>query len=149
VGDRVHPDDLERLVEVSAAMGAGASPDRVTLRARHRNGGWVHLEAVSAARFRASDGSIRSVSVLCDVTARQEAWARLQESEARYRVIVGASRNAVIEVDPTGRSTFQTGVARELFGLAPDDPSTLSWFNVVHPEDRPRVEKSLREAFAS
>src|SRR5256712_11140942 len=130
-------------------MGAGGAPNRVQLRARHRNGGWVHLEAVSAARFRADDGRIHSVSVLCDVTARQEAWARLQESEARYRVIVGASRNAVIEVDPTGRSTFQTGVARELFGLAPDDPSTLSWFNVVHPEDRPRVEKSLRKAFAS
>jgi two-component system, cell cycle sensor histidine kinase and response regulator CckA len=149
VGDRVHPDDLERLIEVSRAMGSGASPDRVTLRARHKNGGWVHLEAVSAARFRASDGSIRSVSVLCDVTARQEAWARLQESEARYRVIVGASRNAVIEVDRSGRCTFQTGVARELFGFPPDETSSLSWFNVVHPEDRPRVETQLRESFAS
>jgi two-component system, cell cycle sensor histidine kinase and response regulator CckA len=149
VGDRVHPDDLERLIEVSSAMVAGASPDRVTLRARHRNGGWVHLEAVSAARFRARDGSIRSVSVLCDVTARHEAWARLLESEARYRVIVGASRNAVIEVDRQGRCTFQTGVARELFGFPPDDTSSLSWFNGVHPEDRPRVEKELRDSFAS
>ena len=149
VGDRVHPDDLERLIEVSRAMGTGASPNRVTLRARHRNGGWVHLEAVSAARFRASDGSIRSVSVLCDVTARQEAWARLQESEARYRVIVGASRNAVIEVDRSGRCTFQTGVARELFGFPPDETTPLSWFNVVHPDDRQRVEKQLRESFAS
>jgi two-component system cell cycle sensor histidine kinase/response regulator CckA len=149
VGDRVHPDDLERLIDVSHAMSAGASPERVTLRARHRNGGWVHLEAVSAARFRASDGTIRSVSVLCDVTARQEAWAQLAESEARYRVIVGASRNAVIEVDRHGRYTFQTGIARELFGLAPDEPSSLSWFNVVHPEDRPRVEKELRESFTS
>ena len=149
VGDRVHPDDLERLIAVSHAMGAGAPPDRVTLRARHRNGGWVHLEAVSAARFRASDGSIRSVSVLCDVTARHEAWAQLLESEARYRVIVGASRNAVLEVDRQGRCTFQTGVARELFGFPPDDTSSLSWFNVVHPEDRPRVENQLRESFAS
>ena len=109
----------------------------------------MHLEAVSAARFRAHDGRIHSVSVLCDVTARQEAWARLQESEARYRVIVDASRNAVIEVDRRGRTTFQTGVMRELFGLPPDDSSTLSWFNLLHPEDRPRVEKQLREAFAS
>ena len=149
VGDRVHPDDLERLIEVSRAMGAGASPDRVQLRARHRNGGWVHLEAVSAARFRASDGSIRSVSVLCDVTARQEAWARLQESEARYRVIVGASRNAVIEVDRQGRSTFQTGIARDLFGFPPGEADSLSWFNLVHPDDRSRVEKQLRESFAT
>src|SRR5262249_4781319 len=65
VGDRVHPDDLERLVDVSRAMGSGAAPDRVTLRARHRNGSWVHFEAVSAARFRAGDGSIHSVSILC------------------------------------------------------------------------------------
>jgi PAS domain S-box-containing protein len=149
VGDRVHPDDLARLIDVSRAMGTGASPQRATLRARHRSGGWVHLEAVSAARFRATDGRIHSVSVLCDVTARQEAWARLLESEARYRVIVDASRNAVIEVDRRGRCTFQTGVIRELFGLDPDDSSTLSWFKVLHPEDRPRVEKQLREAFAS
>src|SRR5262245_19026476 len=88
VGDRVHPDDLEQLIDVSRAMGAGVAPNRPTLRVRHRDGGWVHLEAVSAARFRASDGRIHSVSVLCDVTARYEAWARLQESEARYRVIV-------------------------------------------------------------
>src|SRR5258705_1415724 len=130
-------------------MGAGASPDRVTLRARHRNGGWVHLEAVSAARFRAGDGSIRSVSVLWGVTARQGAGARLKEGGARYRVIVGASRNAVIEVDRSGRCTFQTGVARELFGFPPDEISSLSWFNFVHPEDRPRVEKQLRESFAT
>ena len=149
VGDRVHPDDLERLVDVSRAMVAGAAPQRVSLRVRHRDGGWVHLEAVSAARFRAGDGRIHSASVLCDVTARRDAWARLQESEARHRVIVGASRNAVIEVDSQGRCTFQAGVARELFGLSSDDPSTISWFNVVHPEDRPRVEKLLRESFAS
>jgi PAS domain S-box-containing protein len=149
VGDRVHPDDLARLIDVSRAMGTGASPDRVPLRARHRNGGWVHFEAVSAARFRAANGRIHSVSVLCDVTARQEAWARLQESEVRYRVIVGASRNAVIEVDEQGRSTFQTGVARELFGFPVDDTSAVSMFTALHPEDRPRVEKQLREAFAS
>jgi PAS domain S-box-containing protein len=149
VGDRVHPDDLERLIDVSRAMGSGAAPNRATLRARHRDGGWVHLEAVSAARFRAGDGRIHSVSVLCDVTARQEAWARLQESESRYRVIVDASRSAVIEVDRRGRSTFQTGVMRELFGISPDDTSSLSWFKVLHPDDRPRVEKQLREAFAT
>jgi PAS domain S-box-containing protein len=130
-------------------MGSGAAPGRVPLRVRHRDGGWVHLEAVSAARFRAHDGRIHSISILCDVTARQEAWARLQESEARYRVIVDASRNAVIEVDRRGRTTFQTGVVRELFGLPPDDSSTLSWFTMLHPEDRPRVEKQLRDAFAS
>src|SRR5262249_45877702 len=72
VGDRVHPDDLERLIEVSRAMGTGATPNRVQLRVRHRDSGWVHLEAVSAARFRADDGRIHSVSVLCDVTARHE-----------------------------------------------------------------------------
>ncbi len=149
VGDRVHPDDFERLIDVSRAMSSGAPPNRVQLRARHKNGGWVHLEAVSAARFRARDGQIHSVSVLCDVTSRHEAWARLQESEARYRVIVGASRNAVIEVDSRGRSTFQTGVARELFGMSADDTSSMSFFHVLHPEDRPRVEKQLREAFVS
>jgi two-component system, cell cycle sensor histidine kinase and response regulator CckA len=149
VGDRVHPDDLERLVEVSRAMGVGAPPNRVQLRVRHRDGGWVHLEAVSAARFRARDGQIRSVLILCDVTARQEAWSRLQESEVRHRVIVEASRNAVIEVDSQGRSTFQTGVARELFGFPPEETSALSMFSVLHPEDRPRVEKQLREAFLS
>jgi len=149
VGDRVHPEDLERLIDVSRAMGTGAAPGRVQLRARHRNGGWVHFEAVSAARFRAHDGRIHSVSVLCDVTARHEAWARLQDSEARYRVIVDASRNAVIEVDRRGRTTFQTGVMRELFGLPPDDSSALSWFDLLHPEDRPRVEDQLREAFAT
>jgi PAS domain S-box-containing protein len=149
VGDRVHPDDLARLIEVSRAMGTGASPNRVQLRARHRNGGWVHLEAVSAARFRASDGSIRSVSVLCDVTSRQEAWTRLQESEARYRVIVGASQDAVIETDDRGQITFQTGVMREQFGMSPDETDSLSWFNLLHPDDRPRVEKQLRESFAT
>ncbi len=147
VGDRVHPDDLERLVEVSRAMGNGAAPGRVQLRARHRNGSWVHFEAVSAARFRARDGRIHSVSILCDVTARQEAWAQLRESEARYRVIVRASRNAVIEVDGKGRNTFTTGVMRELFGLSSADESALSMFTAVHPEDQARVEKELRHSF--
>ena len=149
VGDRVHPDDLERLIDVSRAMGSGTSPERVRLRAKHRDGGWVHFEAVSAARFRACDGQIHSVSVLCDVTERQEAWARLRESEARYRVIVEANREAILEVDDRGRSTYQTGVARELLGLTSEELSGVSMFTLVHPEDRPRVEQTLRAAFRS
>jgi PAS domain S-box-containing protein len=149
VGDRVHPDDLERLVDVSRAMGDGSAPERPRVRARRKTGGWVHLEAVSAARFRTRDGRIHSVSVLCDVTERQEAWARLRESEERYRVIVEASRDAIIEVDEQGRNTFATGVALELFGFSSEELSAMPPLSLIHPEDRPRVEGMLRTAFHS
>jgi PAS domain S-box-containing protein len=149
VGDRVHPDDLALLVDVSRAMGDGAPPDRPLLRVRHKQAGWVHLEAVSAARFRAQDGRIHSASILCDVSSRQEAWARLRESEERYRVIVAANRDAILEVDDLGRSTFQTGAARELFGFSTEDTPPISMFELVHAEDRARVEQQLRAAFRS
>ncbi|HKA16466.1 MAG TPA: PAS domain S-box protein [Myxococcota bacterium] len=149
VGDRVHPEDLERLIDVSRAMVSGSSPERVRLRAKHRSGGWVHFEAVSAARFRACDGRIHSVSVLCDVTERHEAWERLRESEARYRVIVEANREAILELDDRGRSTFQGGVARDLLGLSDEELSGVSLFTLVHPEDHQRVEQTLRAAFRS
>ncbi len=149
VGDHVHPDDLARLVDVSRAMGDGSAPDRPTLRARHADGRWVHLEAVSAARFRASDGSIHSVTVLCDVSERHRAWAALRESEERYRVIAETSRDAIVEIDERRRTTFQTAMVRELLGYTPEQLEGMPPLGLMHPDDRPRVEQQLRHAFYS
>ena len=149
IGDRVHPDDIARFVEVALARGEGTLPDRTRLRLRHKRGGWVHLEAVSAARFRARDGQIHSVSVLCDVTARQEAWEALRESEERHRVIVDASRSAVIEIDETARTTYVSKEARETFGYSFEQLAVMPPLSLIDDADRARVWGQLREAFES
>lgn len=78
--------------------------------------------------------------------AEERAW----RSELRFRLAARATRDAVWEWDPrTGAVDWTSGV-HELFGYATSEVrDTLDWWEErLHPEDRERVARSLKEALA-
>lgn len=79
----VHPDDVAKVEEISAAMVDGRRPSNVHAnRNLRRDGSVIHCEWYNSALHR-SDGKLESVlSLVLDVTARRQAEEAVRASEA-------------------------------------------------------------------
>jgi PAS domain S-box-containing protein len=85
-------------------------------------------------------------------TALQQTTAALQSSEARYHNIVANVPGMVYQIayrpDGTGGFTFVSDGCRAIYGLSPAEilARPESVFNVVHPEDRAEIDRTIAEA---
>lgn len=81
---------------------------------------------------------------------RLEALAQqLRQSEEHLLRVAQASGTGIWEMDTATGTLVTDARFRELFGLAPDEPFPLEkGLSIIHPEDRPRVERALRAALA-
>jgi PAS domain S-box-containing protein len=85
-----------------------------------------------------------------EVADRQGAEAALRESEARYRILVDISPDAITLTDRDARVLMANPQARMLFGLPPDvDLQGESSLDFVAPEDRERARSDMQETLAS
>ena len=72
---------------------------------------------------------------------------RLMESEARFRTLVTAATQMVWSTDADGM-IVDMPEWRAFTGQTPEEVRGTGWVAAVHPEDRPRVIESWRDAFA-
>lgn len=88
------------------------------------------------------------VAVALDITARRLAERRVQESEARLRIVVEHSDVAVSLVNArTGQLILSNRRQSELTGFTSEETQTMSLAEAnarVHPEDRLAVENQMR-----
>lgn len=146
----VHPEDHDRVMRVlSESVHTPGSEASAELRVRHRDGSWRWIEA--AARNMLHDPAIGSVVVNSrDITERKEAEDAVRESEAKYRTLVENVPGAVYvwELGPGGRALYVSPQAERIHGHRREEllSGTLSWDDVIHPEDRERVLSADDEA---
>jgi diguanylate cyclase (GGDEF)-like protein len=87
------------------------------------------------------DGSVRVEGIISDITAREEAAARLDEASDRFASlldVVGAHVYLAIAL-PDGQmdELFQGPGGDRLLGGAEPDPEMTNWDAAVHVDDRP------------
>ena len=106
LGERVHPDDVERILEEFHDLaGRPEAVGRMEFRARHSDGSWRDVEAVAVNRL--EEPSVRAiVANLRDVTERRKADDRLKRSYERIRAL--AARMETVREEEASR------IAREL-----------------------------------
>jgi PAS domain S-box-containing protein len=150
--DRVHPDDVERVLAVDAATNDNGDDYSIEYRFRTADGrwAWVHDEAVFVAQ---PGGPGFWQGFLMDITERRESEERLREAEEKFRTIV--EQNQAIfytqEIDAvTGlsRTNYIAPGNTDLIGYTTDevlaDPEL--WWKIVHPDDRARVLEADRDS---
>ena len=90
---------------------------------------------------RLADGSVLVEGLISDVTAREEAAARLDEASGRFASlldVVGAHVYlALAHPDGEVEELFQGPGGDRLLGGAEPDPEMVNWERAVHPDDRP------------
>ncbi|MCK0167482.1 PAS domain S-box protein [Jannaschia sp. S6380] len=92
----VHPDDGESYVEAFKRSMAERRDFHGSVRVRDRHGSWRKLESWGRARFDADGQYIGVVGTSADVTERDDAVARLAESEARLRMLIETSPVGIV-----------------------------------------------------
>ncbi len=82
-------------------------------------------------------------------TEHERAVRSLERSEERFRLAQSIASIGTWDGDPRSWGSEWSPGLRELYGVGPDDPSGFpELLALVHPEDRARVDRVVREATA-
>lgn len=118
----IHADDRAKLMdEWSDALSAG-KPFETEARVQRADGQyrWFSVKtALAVLRTRNSKPALHTLIAFEDINERKQAQARLQQSEARYRVLVETAGDAVVSVDEGGRIQFANPSTMRIFGYDP------------------------------
>jgi PAS domain S-box-containing protein len=147
--DLVHPADLEATRRLRA--GASARPFRQTAaqRSRHKAGHWVWLETSATRAFTAPDGTTHGLAFSRDITALKQAEDELRESETRYRRVVEATDDVVVESNPAGDIVFHTPNLGATLGYTAEEMTSFDPRATIHPDDVRGTQQAFAEALAT
>lgn len=87
--------------------------------------------------------------VVQDVTENKEKEQRLEESNERYRLLMKASREALIDWDIVRDVTIWGDGFTTIFGYDLSVYDNYLWSGNIHPDDRGQVLKDLEETLAN
>lgn len=146
--ERIHPEDRAQLQDVVHLTLDGGSDYYVEYRILRSDGchRWV---GERGGLWRDSDGLVLGLAgTLMDITDRKTAEAALQESERRYRTLLGNIPGAVYRRRAQGdwQRVFHSEAIAELTGYPPDHLIHQGGLTWVAEEDRAWVEAGIKQA---
>jgi PAS domain S-box-containing protein len=127
--------------DAQAAPGAPGSVDAAVPGAR-----W----SFSWYPSRDPDGGILGVSLIAvDQSHRHTAAESLRRSQERYRSLIQAGAQVVWVTTPAGQIAEDSPEWRWITGQSVEEYLALGWLDVIHPDDRERVEQDWQDSLAS
>ncbi len=108
---------------------------------------WIH-QKIRLIRD-SFDKPIAIEGVVQDVTESKEKEQHLEESNERYRLLMKASREALIDWDIVRDVTIWGDGFATIFGYDLSVYDNYLWSGNIHPEDREQVLKDLEETLAN
>ena len=131
--------------DLDAALVRAAAGESVRLEARllRANGDpfWGAL-ALSSVRDE-RDRITHLVLALEDITERTRTHAALEDSERRYRLLAERSSDIVARHHPNGNPIYVSPAIKRILGYDPNAYPGLNSWQLVHPEDRERLQADL------
>ena len=145
----VHPDDLERVrAEVDRAL-AERRPFTLSYRVRRADGEvrwvWEQGRAVLGA-----DGEVAALEgLVTDVTEQRAAGERLVASEAYFRAMIERAQDVIAVLEADGTVRFASPSVLPVLGYTPKEVTGRNVFELVHPDDAPRMRELFGEFVAT
>lgn len=137
----------ERQAEVAAAIARAASGEQVQFTAAFSTskGTPKHLDVVISPVRDASGRPEHLVAISRDITHVRSAEASVQESEARYRLLAEHATDLVIQCDLDLTRRYVSPASRHVLGYEPHELVGTKPFDIVHPDDAPRLRALVAE----
>ena len=151
--DRVHPDDLASIQELLQRSLDHGGDYCAEFRTLWPDGTVRWLEARGRVERNDAGQPLRCYGVMLDTTAHKQAENTLRESQERFRSVLENSLDAAYRRDlRTDAYDYLSPVMEQVMGLSPERMRNMpvqEMIERIHPEDRERVEQTIREAIRS
>ncbi|MFM7424466.1 MAG: PAS domain-containing protein [Elainella sp.] len=153
--ERIHPDDRDWTSQALQRDLTNRAIGEVEYRVIHPDGS-LHWLLVKGQRIcDAANQPVRMVGTAIEISdrklleaERQAAEIRLQDSEARYRLISEMSPIGIFRHDTAGHCTYVNEKILQLVGRQLADCLGPNWINTVYPDDRQQVAEIWQEFMA-
>jgi len=146
----LHPEDVPRInAALQELLHHPGATIRIEYRHRHKDGYWLHLEALATNCL--ADASIRGILMnVRDVTERTKYESALRESEAKFRQIFENAVEGIFQSTREGRFLSVNPALAKMCGYATpqemiDSIHDMANQHYVHPEEREIFVRLLRE----
>ena len=133
--DAIHPDDVGKVL---AVLANGGNERTLTYRMRRKDGSYIWVE--TAGRYvKTIGGAPQRLVVVRDIEERVATERRLQESEARYRLLADHGTDMVFQLDLDLVRRYVSPACREILGYEPEELVGVNPVSMAHPDDAARV----------
>jgi|GEM_PF-1672692 len=122
-GEKVHPEDVSRVLEAFNAHAEGRSPlYECDHRIRHKSGEYIWTAARGKIVERDKQGNpLRIVGTSLDITDRKRGEEALRKSEEQYRMLVETMGETVASIDENGTVKFVNNRFCEISGYSREE----------------------------
>jgi len=141
-----HPDDVEPDLRLLQQVQEGRR-DGYSLQKRFvRKDGSAFWGQVSISAVRDAAERLRYiVGITEDISERKEIEAELRGSEERFRALVDRSSDLIAILEPEGQFRYTSPAVERILYYSQDEIAGMNAFELVHPDDRPRVRARFAE----
>ncbi|MDD2510327.1 MAG: PAS domain S-box protein [Syntrophomonas sp.] len=142
--EHMHPYDRIR-VSKKLEEGLNAGYGRAQYRSAKKDGSYIWLEAIGRIIWN-QHGEEEILLVTRDISDRKKAEEALKSSEERYRYIVDSAADGITVVDcDSYRPKYINPTLEKMLGYSSKEYRYVNLFDRVHPEDRERIFKAVKE----
>jgi PAS domain S-box-containing protein len=86
------------------------------------------------------------IAVIRNLTEQKQSERELRKSEQKYRLLVESTLDWVWICDEEGLHTFSNNAVKQILGYEVQEILGVPAFNLMHPEDRKRIQKWFQNA---
>jgi PAS domain S-box-containing protein len=146
--DRVHPEDRETFINSIAECTPERPDTQISYRLLRPDGSLLWLERTGHAFFDEQGTMVRMIGIVADVTERRRADEVLRRSQGYLAEAERLAHSGSWAWDTRTRDAFWSPEMFRILGYDPEKtrPSLSNFWARVHPEDRLRMERVLKEA---
>ena len=149
LADITHPDHIDESLAGRRQLVAGEISSHTMDKRYVRSDGTVFWGRLNRSLVRDQDNQPQYIiAVVEDITEKSQAEQSLRDAERRLVLAQNAAHLGIWDRDLSKNVIITSGNYNSLYGLAPDHPPLTcdEWLDLVHPDDRQRVENLLRDA---
>jgi len=146
--DDLHPDDVVRARQALDSILRTASPVKLAVRIRHAAGHYVWLEINANPLIDDKGQVVGAIVDSRDITQRKQAQEALARSEQYAQQLVDHSRDLIMIIGADTKIRYASPAVERIIGYTPAERIGHSVFELVSPDDLPKVLSNFRESLA-
>ncbi len=143
----VHPDDLERAMEVVQNHIDGKTDSYKTeyrMRCKDNHYIWI-LDRGKIISYDDNDSPIRMVGTHTDLTEQKDLIFALEKSEQQFRLLAERSSDMIARINTSGEILYISPASERILGYKPAELEHKYISDFIHPDDRSLVNYFLSQ----